>query len=398
MKPPHLAGEAMKKYWPFAFYFLYFAAIASYSPYMVLYFQSIGLTGAQIGLLTGITPLITLVSVPFWTGLADRTNRHRLIMSMAMLVGVAALILFPFLKTFALIFGFAVMFNSFFAPVSSLADSATMFMLGTRKDLYGRLRVGGTIGFGITSTIAGILVENQGLKVAFWGGAILFFLGFIVSQKLEHGQISKEDSANRRRISVLLKNPHWLLFLLVAFGGGLSMAASNTYFFPYMQELGASKSTMGLALTIGTLAEIPVMLFVDRMIRRFQPHGLLMLSMVITGLRLLLFAVWANPTFVVLIQLLNGLTFPIMWVAGVAYADEHAPVGLRASAQGLFSAMVMGIGMAVGGFTGGLLLENLGGRGLYFVFGVVVFAILTLATLIRQKLPPEQHTFLEFIE
>lgn len=388
----------MKKYWPFAFYFLYFAAIASYSPYMVLYFQSIGLTGAQIGLITGITPLITLVSVPFWTGLADRTNHHRLIMSMAMLVGVVALILFPFLETFALIFGFAIVFNSFFAPVSSLADSATMFMLGTRKDLYGRLRVGGTIGFGITSTIAGILVENQGLKVAFWGGAILFFLGFLVSQNLEHGQISKEDSTNRGRLSELLKDPNWLLFLLIAFGGGLSLAASNTYFFPYMQELGASKSTMGLALTIGTLAEIPVMLFVDRMIRRFQPHGLLMLSMVITGLRLLLFAVWANPTFVVLIQLLNGLTFPVMWVAGVAYADEHAPAGLRASAQGLFSAMVMGIGMAVGGFTGGLLLENLGGRGLYFVFGVVVFVILTLATLIRQKLPPDQQTSLEFVE
>jgi PPP family 3-phenylpropionic acid transporter len=380
----------MKKFWPFSFYFLYFAGIASASPYIVLYYQSIDLSGSQIGLLTGVMPLLTLVSVPFWTGLADRTNRHRLVLSFSMLVGIGALILFPLLETFALVFIIMIIFNIFFAPVSALADSATMYMLGAEKDLYGRVRLGGTIGFGITAVIVGNLVENQGLKIAFWGGAALFFLSLLVSLNLEHGQNSKDEVANRGRVSALLKNPHWLLFMLIAFAGGLALAASNTYFFPYMEELGASESRMGLALTIGTLAEIPVMFFVDRLLRRFKSYGLLIFSMAITGLRLLLIAIWANPTIVVVLQLLNGLTFPVMWVAGVAYADERAPIGLRASAQGLFSAMVMGIGMAVGGFTGGLLLENVGGRGLYFTFGVVVFLILGLVSLIRRRLPPEQ--------
>ena len=85
----------MKKVWPFSFYFVYFAAIAAFAPYMVLYYQSVGLSGAQIGLLTGIGPLITLVSVPFWTGLANTTGRHGLIMSAAILVGAAVLTLLP---------------------------------------------------------------------------------------------------------------------------------------------------------------------------------------------------------------------------------------------------------------------------------------------------------------
>jgi len=227
--------------------------------------------------------------------------------------------------------------------------------------------------------------------MAFWSGAALFFLGFLISLKLEFGKVARDKAPSRKRIGQLLKNPHWLIFMVLAFTGGVAFAASNTYFFPFMKELGASEGTMGLALTIGTLAEIPVMLLVNRMIVRFKAYGLLVFALAFTGLRLLLFAVSFTPTFVLFVQILNGFTFPIMWVAGVSYADEHAPEGLRTTAQGLFIAMVSGIGSATGGFVGGLLLANLGGRGLYTIFGAAVFVILLLVTLIRVKLPPEQN-------
>ena len=78
----------IKKIWPFSFFFLFFAAIAAFTPYLVLYYQSLEFSGPQIGLLTGVTPLITLVSVPFWTRLADRTNQHKLIMGISLLAAV----------------------------------------------------------------------------------------------------------------------------------------------------------------------------------------------------------------------------------------------------------------------------------------------------------------------
>jgi PPP family 3-phenylpropionic acid transporter len=388
----------MRKFWPFSFYFLYFAGIASFAPYMVLYYQSVGLTGAQIGLLTGITPLITLFSVPFWTGLADTTNRHRLIMSVAMLVGITALLILPYLNTYALIFIVAIVFSTFFTSVVAFSDSATMFMLGNQKDLYGRMRLGGTIGFGLTATIAGILVESYGLKIAFWSAALFFFLGFLVSLKLKHGRTTRKGTANWGQIPEFLRNPHWLIFLVLAFTGGLAFSAWNIYFFPFMEELGAREATMGLALTIGTIAEIPVMLFINRLILRFKSYGLLILALAFTGLRMLLYAVAFTPEFVLLVQILNGVSFPILFVAGVSYADELAPEGLHTTAQGLFNAMLSGIGSATGGFLGGLLLAKIGGRGLYLVLGVVIFSVLIAVTLIRRKLPSEQTLSPEVVQ
>jgi MFS family permease len=86
------------------------------------------------------------------------------------------------------------------------------------------------------------------------------------------------------------------------------------------------------------------------------------------------------------------MTFPATWVAGVSYADENAPAGMHTTAQGLFNAMVSGLGMAVGGFIGGPLLENLGGRGLYLVFGAAVLVIIAIVVLIHRCLPAERKT------
>jgi PPP family 3-phenylpropionic acid transporter len=265
--------------------------------------------------------------------------------------------------------------NFFFAPVTAFADNASMHMLAGRKDLIGRLRLGGTIGFAICAPLAGILVQRYDLSMAFWGGAGLIFTGFLVSQMLVHGTETKTGEANQGRVSELLKNPLWLLFLLSAFTCGFAFAGTNTYLFPYMRGLGAKESLMGIALAFGTIAEFPILLFVNRFVKRIKAFDLLLFSMFMTALRLLLFAAAGHPNAVLLVQLLNGFNYPLTWVAGVSFADEHAPAGYRATAQGLFSTVGVSFGSSVGGFIGGLILAELGARTLYLVFGGIVLLV-----------------------
>jgi PPP family 3-phenylpropionic acid transporter len=379
----------LRKAWPFAFYFTYFAGVAFIFPFTVLFYQSLGFSGTQIGILTGLGPLITLLSAPFWTGLADTTLRHRLIMSVVMLVGIVVIIAIPLLTTFAPVLLLVCLLNIFFAPTSSFADSATMHILADQKEMYGRLRLGGTIGFGVVAPIAGMLVQNYGLKMAFWGAAAFYFMAFIFSQKLVYSP-SQATVSMMNGIRILLTDRRWIYFLILALTGGLSIAVTNNYLFVYLKELGANETTMGWALTIGTICEVPVLFFANHLIKRFKSYGLMILSMIITGIRLLLFAASNTPNELLLLQLLNGLTFPAMWMAGVSYADENAPEGLRTTAQGLFGAASFGVGMAIGGFFGGLLVESIGGRGMYLVSGSVVLATVAIITVIgwRQLAEP----------
>jgi PPP family 3-phenylpropionic acid transporter len=380
----------MKKRWMFSANLLLTAGIVSIFSFLVLYFQSLGFTGAQIGLLSGMGPLITFFSAPLWTGLADATHRHRLLMSLAIMTGAIGLSVFPLLRAFTPVLLLSMVLSFFTAPVTPFLDSATLHMLGDERQMYSRMRLGGTIGLGLAAPTIARLVEKHGLAWSFWSCAALLLLGLVVSQKLDFYR-EKADRAPAGGVRLLLSNPRWLLFLAMAFAGGAAHLAVTDYLFAYMKELGASVSMMGLAFTVGTLSEIAVLFLGHRLIARFESHGLLMLSTVVTGLRLILLAVCSTPGLVLWVQLLNGLTFPAMYVAAASYADQNAPTGMNTSAQGLLSATVFGLGMAAGGFLGGPLLGSLGGRGLYLAFGTAVLAIAVAVTLLERRLPAKHE-------
>ena len=159
----------MKKlFYPFSFYFLFYAAMASFMPFIVLFYQQLNFNGAQIGLLTGVPPLVSLAAGPFLTGLADSTRRHNLIMGVGILFAALTGFVLPMLSSFTAIFLLVIVFNIFFAPVGSLSDSATMSMLGEERSMYGRVRLGGTLGWGVFAQTAGFLLYAYGLRILFY--------------------------------------------------------------------------------------------------------------------------------------------------------------------------------------------------------------------------------------
>ncbi|HEX2998356.1 MAG TPA: major facilitator superfamily domain-containing protein 6 [Anaerolineales bacterium] len=380
----------MKKFWSFSFYFLYFASLSGLVPFLVLFYQGLGFSGAEIGLLTGIPPLITLVASPFWNGLADARRLHKFVMGLGILAVVLIMLLLPSLNSFAVVFLMIVLFNNFLGPVSSLADSSTMNMLGDEREMYGRVRLGGTFGWGILAPIAGVLVQNYGLRMAFWSFCVLMTINFFVSQRLSHGSPEAGISSNSS-VRFFLTNRRWINFLFLAFLGGIGTYSVSSYLFPYMAELGANESTMGIALTIATLTELPIFFFGNRLVRKLGSYSLLILSLVLFGIRSLLYALVSTPFMVLLVQVLGGTIYPILWVAGVSYADENAPAGSKASAQGLFGAVTFGFGSAIGGFAGGLLLKSIGGRGMFLVMGIVILLGLVAAEGIRRFFPDKNE-------
>ncbi len=369
---------------PSLYYFLYFGAISVLFPYLALFYKGQGLTGGQIGLLAAISPIISFFSAPLWTGAADASHRHKLVTVVCILGVVIVTFIFPNIASFGGLLLMISIYSLFSAPTGSLVDSAVLALLGDRKERYGRIRLWGTVGYGLVAPFAGELIGRLGIKWAFWGYAILMMGGLLVVLRIPFRQ-SHSNNSFRSGMRVLIANQPWMLFLVMVFIAGIGMAAISNYLFVYMQSLGASKTLMGFALTISTISEIPALFFSNHLLRRFGARGMLIIAMTTIGLRLAGYSLTTQPWVVLVIQLCHGLTFAAIYTAGVHYADQIAPPGMKATTQGMFTGTYMGFGSAAGGLLGGVLMDHFSLGGMYAVIGTLILVCLIAFLLVERK-------------
>jgi PPP family 3-phenylpropionic acid transporter len=356
-----------------AFYFLYYGAAASLIPFLVLYYEQLGLTGRQIGTLTGLTPLITLFSAPIWGGAADASKRHGRALTLAIGGALAVVLLLSRVSTFVWLIPTMVAYAFFSAPIMPLVDNAVMGNLGNRKHEYGKQRLWGAVGWGLAAPVVGELSERAGLTWIFYSYLALMFLALFVGRKLPLQAVSIKQPF-WKSLHVLLRQRKLLLFLGTVFVGGAGLGLVSTYLFLFLEELGASKTLMGLSLTVATISELPVLFFADRLMVRWSARGLLAFSLLAYVIRAFSYSVMGALWVVLLIQLLHGPSFSAMWTAGVAYADRLAPLGMGATTQGLFASVMIGLGSAAGNFFGGIFYDRVGAVVLFRIAASIVFA------------------------
>ncbi len=342
-----------------ALYFSYYAAMAAVLPYLALYYQDAGLSGAQIGMLAGLMPLMMMVGAPMWAEFADASGRHRhvlwLSLSASMLLALGLSLVGSFLPLAVLValFAFSV------APVMPLVDHAVLEALGDDAHQYGRQRVWGAYGWGLSAPAVGWVTDRLGLSWMFYVYVAAMLVALLVASRAPVGSAASGHRFGAG-LAAMLRDVRWLAFLFTVFVGGISLSLSLNFLPLYMREIGADLTLVGLGITAATLSELPVLAFGGALLVHLGPRRMLIGSLLAYTLRMALYPLIAVPAWILPVQLLHGPTFAVMWIAGVAFAKHLAPRGAGAAAQGLFTGVTMGLGGFAGGLFGGVTYDWLG--------------------------------------
>ena len=368
---------------PKVFYGTFFGAAVFLFPYLAIYYQEIGLSGSQMGMLMGIPAVVSMFGSPLWGALADATRRHKLLLCLALcgmtltILGISAVRSFTWLLPLVILYAF------FTSPVMALADNSVMERLGPRKHEYGKVRMWGAVGWGLMAPIAGSVINRSGLIWGFYGFAIGLLINLVVVllMSVVSSQLGKPFWLSLSSFS----NRRWAQLLGLAFVGGLCMSILNNYLFLHLSGLGANETLMGFSLTLSTISEFIVFFFADRLIKRWKARPMLVTALFLFALRTLAYSFSVAPWQVLALQLLHGVTFSLMWSAGVAYVNEIAPPGLGATAQGLFSGVMYGLGGGSGSYIGGLLYDSAGTVGMFRFTGLVSLLVLVLLLIVVRR-------------
>jgi PPP family 3-phenylpropionic acid transporter len=369
---------------PKLFYFCWFTALGVYAPFVTLYYRDRGLDLSQIGVLLALAGITQIVAGPLWGLLADTLHLHRKLLPVAIIGAVLPAALMGMAGTFGPILILAGIMAVFSVPVGPLSDTATLTLLGEQRDRYGAQRVWGAIGWGVSTIIAGAIVQRLGLHAIFWMYPIVGLIAMLVALRLPGAELVKTNVLGSAR--TLLRDTRWARFLFCALLIGCASSLMHGFLSIYLSQLGAGEEQIGLAYTLASLSEMPVMALAPIALRRWGPRPLLVCAGLAYALRLFILAIAPSPLWVLGAQLLHGLCFAALWTAGVYEAQRLAPPGLAATAQSLLSTAVFGIAVVIANIVGGVIYQNAGAPTL---FGAA--AALALAGAIGFMLPLQER-------
>lgn len=357
---------------PKVFYFCWFAAIGALLPFISLYYRRAGLDLGQIGVLAALAGLIELAAAPLWSLLADTLRLRRALLPLAVAGTIVPVLLISRNSGFGTLFSLALVQAFFGAPVVALADSATMALLGARRERYGAQRMWGAVGWSASTWLMGRLTERYGYNSAFAGYAVLALLTAVAALMLPKTQLASTDL--RTAAHSLLRDRRWFGFLGCVLLIGCCGATISSFLSLYLQDLGASGEQIGLAYTIASLSELPVMAASPLVLRRWGARPLLIVAGLLYALRMAIYIFAPATGWALAAQALHGLCFGTLWTAGVVEAQRLAPPGLEATAQSLLGMAVFGVASAAASAIGGQIYRQFGVATLFGIVGVLALA------------------------
>jgi PPP family 3-phenylpropionic acid transporter len=256
----------------------------------------------------------------------------------------------------------------FISPVMSLLDSVTLRLLGDRRDLYGTYRVWGTVGFIVTSTTFGYLMDWLGYIVIFAGYAFIFVLFILVAFGLPDQPVGK-STVVFRGVKEIIKKPAWLLFAAVVFitwGASMGLAI---FFNVFLKDLGSSDQLIGFTMAAAAVAELPVFPFSALFLRRLGSTRLMAIGIAGFSIRMLIISTLVNPAWGPAVNMLNAVSYVPFYMGAVAYASDVAPEHLRATSQGMLYA-ILNLANVLGAFVSGRLFDMIGPVQMYQLLAV----------------------------
>lgn len=375
MLPARLAPYALA-------YAGYYATVGVLLPYLSAYFEARGFDARTIGLLLSFSPLASTLTPALVGYLADRTGRPRALMRLALAGAALAMFALSFASTPALALACMLGYASFHPPILVLLEAATLHELEARGGVYARVRLFGSLAFVVVAFGAGLALDgaaDRGAALA-WiprAASLALLAQLAISARLPTSPRLRAPP-DRRAALGLLRTPGLPLLLAASALHWVAMAPYHTLFSLHVHHLGLADSVVGASMAFGATVEIAVMAAAPRLERRLDARRMLLLAFASGVLRWALTGLAREGWAIVAVQALHGLSFGAFYVAAIAELSRRVPSELRATGQGLFFAVVFGLGGAVGTQLAGHVAAAWGGASPFFVSSALSLVV-TLA-------------------
>jgi nucleoside transporter len=353
-------------------------------PLIFGYLPSLGFSVTEQALILNAFPAAAVVGMFFSNQYADRHFAAERFMAFSHLIGGVAILSLAFVTNFWLFFALMLIHCLVYVPTNSIANSIAFANMKDAQKEFGLVRMGGTLGWilaawpftfilvdwakvraanphGLVNWLGTVLSSGltgkdlqQGTTWTYIVAGICSLVLAAYSLTLPHTPPKKVETGADRfawlEAFKLLKHGFVLVLWLVTFVDAFVL---YSYFNWTGTFLGASPKAGGVGIpgnwimpvmSLGQIAELLTMFILGATLKRLGWRWTMVIGILGHAARFSVYAFWPEAVPVVVVQLLHGICYAFFFATVYIFADEYFPKDVRASAQGLFNVMVLGVG------------------------------------------------------
>lgn len=256
----------------------------------------------------------------------------------------------------------------------TLADTFCYENLEEKVENFGKQRLWGTIGAGITAVIIGIIYDyTSNYSIGFYIMVALMLTDILVLSKAKNKIVSTSEDIFGN-VSKLFRKIRPIIFLVISCLSGMFTGVLDSYQLWYLDDLGASKLNIGLSVMIEcVVSEVPLFFFSGLIIKKIGHELCVVLTFMAFAIRFICYSYTYNPWLVLIFDLTQGVSFGVFMAAISSFAKINAPKGTEATMQGIFGGVYSGLGVAIGSILAGIGFDSLDGRTTFRITGIIAF-------------------------
>jgi len=352
-------------------------------PYLPVWLHGLNFSAMQIGAILA-AQVVFRVFVAMGTGsLSARARDPRHILAWSAATSIVSVLGLLVSGDFWVVLAAVAIQAALFAPYTPIVESISISGVKRWGFHYGKMRVWGSVGFVVTTLVAGSLstaIGNIAIPLMLVAVLLTSFAVAFIAPRLDQ-TISRRTVEPSPRI---LRRPLGASVHLLLIGASL-IQSSHGMFYGFStiqwQGMGFSNAVISALWCIGVIAEIGIFFISGGLARRLTPLGLLRFGCLMAILRWVFFPFGSDVWYYGILQIFHAFSFACVHLGLQYRLSEMVAEDQQASAQGVYVAY-NGAFLAISTLLAGVIYRQLEIYG-YFVMAILAvigLVVLALAT------------------
>jgi nucleoside transporter len=227
------------------------------------------------------------------------------------------------------------------------------------------IRVMGTLGWIVAGLVVGFMAVEATTTPFVLAAGLCVALGLYSLTVLPHTppRASGQQVSVRQVLGLdalaMMRDRSFLVFVLASVLACIPLTFYYSFTNPYLNEVGVVNAAG--KMTLGQVSEMALLLAMPLVFRVASVRVILLVGLAAWAIRYVLLGLGdagAGMWMFYLAIVLHGVCYDFFFVTGQLYTDQVAPSHLRSTAQGFITFVTYGLGMFIGSFLSGVVLDH----------------------------------------